>query len=678
MKMGFIIDFLGFIIVKSFSLFLWCIPLRPALWLGRRMGDAVYLSNLKRRMIAYANLKAAFPEKSSGELKKINKRHFENLGMNIIELLKLPAMDKGYFEGHVKLENADRIKSCMEKGKGVIVLTAHFGNWEISSLAASSNGYAMSVFAREQKYERLNNLLNELRQSTGCRVITKGFSIKDIIRTLNNNGIVGMLSDQDAGANGVFVNFFNRPASTAQGAVAFSSKTGAAILPSFIRRVGTDKHIAKVGEPLELINTGNKERDMKENLQRITDILEGHIKKFPEQWLWAHKRWKSTPQRSVMVLTDGKAGHFNQALAVAEMIEGALGSRLEARGIEEKPVVKIHTAEIKFKNKFTKLLLNLSNIFASKRCQGCLRCLKFCLARESFENIKNRYADIIISCGASTVSANIFLKYENNAKNIVIMKPGMGRDRKIDLIILPRHDAVGNGRDRSLHNILVTEGAPNRIRTTTEGSPERSRGTNDAPYENLRFRTGHERRTTNNGLGLLIGGDAKGFVLEKEDVEKAADGVIKISEEKNLDMFISTSRRTSTQIDKLLKEKFSNNKRCKLLIIANEKNIEGAVAKIFESSDIIITSSESMSMISEAASSGKYVVVFRDKRQETRDKENKSKYSRMVLNLERQGYINTAEPNEIYNKIKEILETRPEIKRLDDRVRIVERLKEII
>src|SRR3989338_1384487 len=229
MKMDSVIDSLGFIIVKAFSMFLWCIPLRPALWLGRRGGDIVYHANLKRRMIAYANLKAAFPEKEPGELKGLNKRHFENLGMSIIELLKLPVMHKRYLDRHVKIENMDRLNSGLKKGKGVIVLTAHFGNWEISSLAAGLNGYKMSVFAREQKYERLNNLLNEFRQSTGCEVITKGFSVKDIIRALHNNGIVAMLSDQDAGANGVFVKFFNRPASAARGPVAFSVKTGAAI-----------------------------------------------------------------------------------------------------------------------------------------------------------------------------------------------------------------------------------------------------------------------------------------------------------------------------------------------------------------------------------------------------------------------------------------------------------------
>ncbi|MFA5389547.1 MAG: ELM1/GtrOC1 family putative glycosyltransferase [Candidatus Omnitrophota bacterium] len=647
MKKDFIIDFLGYTIVKSLGIFLRFIPLRFALWCGRRAGDIVYHANLKRRMIAYANLKAAFPEKSPAELKKINRKHFENLGMNAVELLKLPFMREDYLGEHVKLKNPETIESGLEKGKGVIILTAHFGNWEIASLAASLRGYTMSVFAREQKYERLNNLLNQFRQSTGCRVITKGFSIKDIIRTLNNNGIVAMLSDQDAGANGVFVDFFNRPASMAQGITAFGSKTGARILPSFIRREGPDRHVAWTEGPFELVNTGDKERDTKENLQRMARILEEHVRKYPGQWLWAHKRWKSTPERSVLVLADGKAGHFNQAMAVAETVEKALGLRLKARGIEEKPVVKIHTAEVRFKNNFTKILLNLASVFASGRCQGSMRCLELCLTKESFDSLKGQYADIVVSCGASTTAANIFLKYENNAKNVVIMKPGLGRTKKIDLIILPRHDTVSDSvsrRRRLTESVLVTEGAPNRA------LPAKGSG---------------------RGIGLLIGGDAKDFKLKRQDVEKVIEGAIKISAENNLDIFVSTSRRTPPAIESLLKERLNGNERCKLLIIANEKNAEGAVADIFDSSGVIITSPESMSMISEAASSGRHVIVFRAG-------EKKSKYNRMVSNLAEQGYIKISEPDGMYNKIKEILETMPEIKRLNDSEKIIERLKSII
>ena len=262
MKKIFIVDFLGVIAAKIVSIFLCCTPLRPALWMARRLGDIMYFTNSKRRSIAYANLKSAFPEKNPCEIKKINKRHFENLGMTIIELMKFPVMGKRFADKYTNLENAESIKEALKKQKGIIILTAHFGNWEMGPLIINANGYNMSVFARKQKHAKLNNLLNRHREIAGSKVIAKGFSVRDIIKTLGNNGVVAMLSDQDAGANGVFVNFFNRPASVARGALVFGLKTGAAIMPSFMNRVESGKHSLKIGKPLELINTEDEEKDI--------------------------------------------------------------------------------------------------------------------------------------------------------------------------------------------------------------------------------------------------------------------------------------------------------------------------------------------------------------------------------------------------------------------------------
>jgi KDO2-lipid IV(A) lauroyltransferase len=633
------IDFLGYITLRALSLIFCCIPLRIGLWIGRRCGDLVYFLNSRRRAIAYANLKSAFPEKPAHEIKGILRSHFENLGMSIVELLKLPVLGRRYIDRHIAIKNPERIKEALDKGKGVIFLSAHFGNWEIASLVVNAKGYRMSVFVREQKHKRLNALLNRYREMTGSRVITKGFSVRNIIRTLNNNGIVAMLADQDAGANGVFVDFLGRPASMAQGPVSFGLKTGAVILPTFMRRIGYNNHVLEMGEPLELVNTGEKEKDMKLNLEKITGVFESFLKKFPEEWLWSHKRWKSTPQRTVLVLSDKKPGHLNQAMAVAEMAQEALRSRLKARGIEEKPVVRIRAAELRFRNGLTRLFLDIASLFAGTRCQGCLRCLRFCLKKESFDEVTNNYADLIISCGASTTGAGIFLRYENNAKGISIMRPGLGRNKKFDLVILPRHDAPM----RLSRNVLVTEAAPNRIISsdTIQGK----------------------------GLGLLIGGDAKNFRLTKETVEKVLNGILKIAGEMDRDVFISTSRRTPRDIEEFLKEALKDNTRCKLLVIVNEKNIGGAVRKIFDMSEVVTISPESISMISEAASSGKYTIVFNGE---------SSKYAKAVRNLKLQGYIDIAEPERIYDLIKKVLRDAPKPKKLDDRRKIIQHLQGIL
>ena len=675
MKKDSLIDFLGFIGVKIIGGLLCCVPLSMALWIGRRIGDIAYFFNSKRRSIAYANLKSAFPRKEGREIRKILKAHFENLGMSAVELLKLPVMGKAYLDRHVSVKNIERIQEALAEKKGVILLTAHFGNWELAALSVSSMGYKMSVFAREQKYPRLNNMLNKYREMTGCRVIAKGFSIREIIKTLAGNGIVAMLADQDAGANGVFVEFFGRPASTASGPVVFSMRTGAVILPSFIRRADCDKHIVEIGEPLDIINTGDKEDDIKKNLERITKIVEDYIKRFPEEWLWSHKRWKTCPKRTVLILSDGKAGHLNQAKAVAGMVEGALGLRLSpkplaslgfgarAQGIEVKPVVRIETVELKFKNALARFCLDAAGFFAGSRCQGRLRWLRLCLDKGVFDEVKNKYADIIISCGSATIGANILLSYENNAKSIAIMKPGLGRRRRFNLVILPRHDASG----KAASNTLVTEMAPNNI---TAGKMEDA--ISALKLEGLK--SGGRK-----GIGLLIGGGTKTFKLEKDSVSEVTKGILKMAEEMDIDAFISTSRRTPRDIEDFLKDNMEGHKICKLLVIANEKNIDGVVPAIFALSDVILVSSDSVSMISEAVSSGKYVVVFRSHRDGVHAAGQRTKYERIIKDFEDRGYIKTATPDKIYDVIKALLIEKPGvIKKPKDREKIVERLKGIV
>ncbi|MFH1782217.1 MAG: ELM1/GtrOC1 family putative glycosyltransferase [Candidatus Omnitrophota bacterium] len=655
------IDFFLFIIAKLFILFLSFIPLNAALWIGRRFGDIIYLVNVKRRSIAYSNLKSCFPEKSAGELKRIVKIHYRNLAMSIIEVLKLPSMKRSYSKKHIKTMHFERLQKAFNNKKGVIILTAHFGNWEASSIIMAEAGYKMTVFARQQKYHRLDNLLNKHRAALGCKVVTKGFSIRDIIKELNKGGIVAMLFDQDAGSNGVFVDLFNRPSSTATGPIMFSRKTGALIVPSFTRRVGYSDHVVEMEEPLTLIDTGDKEKDLKVNLERVSKILEQYITKFPEQWLWSHKRWKSSPERRILILSDSKAGHLNQAKAVATYVKDALGKRLKERGIEEGPIVKTKVVGIGFRNPFMRFLLEVSSMFASRRCQGCMRCLRFCLDEKSFNELKNEYADIIISCGAGTVATNVFLKYENNAKNCVIMKPGLGRSHRFNLVILPRHDKPAMVRS----NMLITELAPTQV-------------TCHKTQDTL-LRQGYGGQASN-GIGILIGGDAKGFKLEIESVKNIAGGVLRLAEEKGLDLLVTTSRRTSKDIEKYLKERLKDNKNCKLLVIANEKNPEGTIQNIFEKSEVLIVSSESISMISEAISSGRYVVVFRtqDTGHRSQVTDCKNKYGKFITDLEERGYIRVVEPKDIHNTVNELLANRPEIKKIEDKYKIVERLKNLL
>ncbi len=236
----------------------------------------------------------------------------------------------------------------------------------------------------------------------------------------------------------------------------------------------------------------------------------------------------------------------------------------------------------------------------------------------------------------------------------MIMKPGLGRGRRFDMLVLPRHDVpLSPSRPQEEKgNVLVTELAPNRIIGLT----------------------GRASQVTGHGIGLLIGGDAKNFKLTKESVENTIDAIVKIAEEMDYCISVTTSRRTSSGIDSFLKDRLGGHKRCKLLIIANENNIEGTVQNILEMSEIVVVSSESVSMISEAVSSGRYVVVFRPKQENKK----RAKYDKVIGDLEKRGYIKVASPDGVYETIRGLLRAHPAIKMPEDRDRIIERLSGII
>ena len=174
-----------------------------------------------------------------------------------------------------------------------------------------------------------------------------------------------------------------------------------------------------------------------------------------------------------------------------------------------------------------------------------------------------------------------------------------------------------------------------------------------------------------NGIGLFIGGDAKNFKLTRGAVERVLDGILRAAEELDQDIFVTTSRRTPPDTASFLKRRLQGHPRCRLLIIANEKNAENTVSDILYKSRVVVVSPESMSMISEAVSSGKYTIVFRT---EPLPK----KYGIAIENFEQKGYITIAGPDRIYDAIKRLLTEKPAVKRPEDRDRIIQRLKGIV
>ncbi len=279
------------------------LPRKTALNLGVLLARLLFLFSHREKAKALGNLSIAFgAEKSSRDILRICRLCFENLGKGLMEVLQFPRLTSENLGRLVSFEGKQNINEALKKGKGVVVLTAHFGNWELLGASLALLGYDVGFIVRPVRSTRLEALVNRNRESMGIECIPRGTSIKKALRCLRRNGVLGILSDIDTRVDGVFVDFFGRPAFTPRGPASIALRTGAVLIPMFIIRQEDDTHRIVAEKALELKVTGDQEEDIKLNTARFTKIIESYIRKCPEQWIWIHERWKTRPKA---VRTDG-------------------------------------------------------------------------------------------------------------------------------------------------------------------------------------------------------------------------------------------------------------------------------------------------------------------------------------------------------------------------------------
>ena len=272
------------------------LPRKVALNLGVLLARLLFLFSRGEREKALGNLSAAFGfEKSPSDILRICRHCFENLGKGLMEVIQFPRLTSENLDRLVTFEGRENIDNALKKGRGVIILTAHFGNWELLGASLALSGYGVSFIVRPVRSTRLEALVNKNRESMGIECIPRGASMKRGLRRLKNKGLLGILSDIDTKVDGVFVDFFGRPAFTPRGPVSIALRTGAALIPAFIVRQKDDTHKVAVEKALELELTGDQEEDIRLNTARFTGIIESYIRKYPEQWIWIHRRWKTRP-----------------------------------------------------------------------------------------------------------------------------------------------------------------------------------------------------------------------------------------------------------------------------------------------------------------------------------------------------------------------------------------------
>ena len=288
--------YIEYVFVLILRFLIRCLPYKFALFLGGILGKVAYFIDKKHRNIALTNLDKAFKgEKTKEELIKINKALFNHLCKCFIEFIMLPRF-KGRIKDIVKIEGLEHLHSAFKKGKGAIMLVPHFGNWEIAGVVYSMLLPSRSnAIAFPQSNKLTDRLINEQMEFMGIKIIYTGNAIKTALQCLRRNEAVGFLADQDARGDGVFINFFGRPASTNKGPVVFALKTGAPILMTFMIRQKDDTHLFVIEPEVIMEKTGDYNKDILVNTQKWNDILEKYVRKYPEQWFWVHRRWKTQP-----------------------------------------------------------------------------------------------------------------------------------------------------------------------------------------------------------------------------------------------------------------------------------------------------------------------------------------------------------------------------------------------
>ncbi|HID28859.1 MAG TPA: hypothetical protein EYP19_02510 [Desulfobacterales bacterium] len=234
-------------------------------------------------------------EKSPEQIKSLAQKTFLNLAVTTADAIRLPVLIEQGLNNFVTVEGFHHLDKAHAKGRGTILLSGHFGNWELLAAWVAQKGIPLKVIGRPAYDPRLDEMLVDVRNKAGYTNIPRGKGTKEIVRSLKLGYALGLLIDQDTRVKGVFADFFGRPAHTATGPIILSQKFGAPIVPIFIRLREDLTYHVYCGEELSLENTGDEERDLIVNTQKCSDVYERIIRRFPDQWVWMHRRWKKQP-----------------------------------------------------------------------------------------------------------------------------------------------------------------------------------------------------------------------------------------------------------------------------------------------------------------------------------------------------------------------------------------------
>ena len=264
---------------------------------GAGLGTAAWLLLPKLRRTGLRNLELALPEMTAGERRALLRRLYRYLGWQLGEFCQMPRYTRENTRDGFRYEGLEHYLAARERGRGVLIVTGHLGAWELSSFWHSLMGHPMAMVIRRLDNARVDRMVNAIRCLHGNRVVHKDDFARGLLAAMRAGETVGILMDTNmTPPQGVFVPFFGVAACTASGLARVALRTGAAVLPGFlVWEAGEKRYVLRFGAEIPVTRSGDDERDILENTARFTAAIEGFVRRYPDQWLWVHRRWKTRP-----------------------------------------------------------------------------------------------------------------------------------------------------------------------------------------------------------------------------------------------------------------------------------------------------------------------------------------------------------------------------------------------
>ncbi len=259
-----------------------------AAWLIRKLAPS-------RQRVAIDNMRRVFGDRyTDREYHALAVEVTRGICRTMVELLKSPYLTPEQLRALVRMHGLEHLRQALAQGHGALLLTAHFGNWELMGAMLVREGLPLTVVARDSQEAFTASLINRSRESHGIEVLERE-ETRAMLRTLRSNRILGILPDQHAAGGSVIVDFLGRPAATAVGVATLAARTGALVVPGFCLRRPDGTFDVVLHPPLELVETGDREADVRANTVLMNQVIGKQILAHPEQWLWLHRRWKVDP-----------------------------------------------------------------------------------------------------------------------------------------------------------------------------------------------------------------------------------------------------------------------------------------------------------------------------------------------------------------------------------------------